>query len=248
VRRKSPGGARACTQRAPPPLKAHHARLNQAAENRALVAPPFGLREAGSLEDNFKLDPGQDLPQMKDEDDDLRELNELLQQYAEATMEERTHLRPGVERAISKVLPSLLDTADTGFFNGDYLKNMFDQCMKRALARPDLSPDRKTNAREDWEDFMAFFNAAKQWQVPKLAAHAFEMTMLGIFAGLRAGLNPVEIDELREKFMSERQRKAAEKGVEDRRNKEWRNSRKTRPCACTALIPRSRSLISPKRS
>ncbi len=158
---------------------------------------------------------------MKD-DNDLRELRELLQQYAEATAEEREHLRPGIERAISKVSPGLMDTADTRFFNGDYLKDMFDQCMKRVLARPDLSPDRKTNAREDADDFWAFFNAAKQWQVPKLAAHAFEMTMLGIFTGLRAGLNPVEIDELREKFMSERQRKAAEKGVEDRRNKEWR--------------------------
>jgi hypothetical protein len=155
-------------------------------------------------------------------EDDLRELRELLQQYAEATAEEREHLRPGIERAISKVLPDLMDTADTRFFNGDYLKDMFDQCMKRVLARPDLSPDRKTNAREDADDFWAFFNAAKQWPVPKLAAHAFEMTILGIFTGLRAGLNPVEIDELREKFMSERQRKAAEKGVEDRRNKEWR--------------------------
>ena len=52
---------------------------------------------------------------MKDEDDDLRELNELLQQYAEATMEERKHLRPDVERAISKVSPSLMDSADTRF-------------------------------------------------------------------------------------------------------------------------------------
>jgi transketolase len=86
---------------------------------------------------------------MKDEDDDLRELNELLQQYAEATTEERKHLRPDVERAISKVSPSLMDTADTRFVNGDYLKDMFDQCMKRVLARSDLAPDRKTNAREE---------------------------------------------------------------------------------------------------
>jgi len=159
---------------------------------------------------------------MKDEDDDLRKLNELLQQYAEATMEERTHLRPGVERAISKVLPSLLDTADTRFFNGDYLKDMFDQCTKRALARPDLSPDRKTNAREDADDFWAFFNAAKQWPVPKLAAHAFEMTMLGIFAGLRAGLSPVEVEKLRAKFRAEHQQKAGEKSGASRRDTPWR--------------------------
>jgi hypothetical protein len=173
---------------------------------------------------------------MKDEDD-LRELRELLQQYAEATAEERNHLRPGVERAISNVLPGLLDTADARFFNGDYLKDMFDQCTKRALARPDLSPDRKINAREDWDDFIAFFNAAKQWQVPKLAAHAFEMTMLGIFAGLRAGLNPVETDELRAKFLSERQRKVAEKGVEDRRNKEWRKFAKDETVRLHSINP-----------
>jgi hypothetical protein len=158
---------------------------------------------------------------MKDEDD-LRELNELLQQYAEATMEERKNLLPDIERAISKVLPGLLDTTDTRFFNGDYLKDMFDQCMKRVLARPDLSPDRKTNAREDADDFTAFFNAAKHWQVPKLAAHAFEMATLALFTGLRASLSPVEIDELRAKFLSERQQKVAEKGGEVRRNKPWR--------------------------
>jgi hypothetical protein len=159
---------------------------------------------------------------MKDEDDDLRELNELLQQYAEAAAEERKNLLRGVERAISKVLPSLMDTADTRFFNGDYLKDMFDQCTKRALARPDLSPDRKTNAREDWDDFMAFFNAAKQWQVPKLAAHAFEMTRLGIFAGLRAGLSPLEVDELHAKFTTEDQQTRGTQSGDRRRDKPWR--------------------------
>ena len=103
---------------------------------------------------------------MKDEDDDLRELNELLQKYAEATTEERKHLRPDVERAISKVSPSLMGSADTRFFNGDYLKDMFDQCMKRVLARSDLSPDRRTNAKEDVDDFWAFFDATKQWPAP----------------------------------------------------------------------------------
>jgi hypothetical protein len=174
---------------------------------------------------------------MKDEDDDLRELNDLLKQYAEATTEERKHLRPGIERAISKVSPSLMDTADTRFFNGDYLKDMFDQCMKRVLARSDLSPDRKTNAREDANDFWAFFNTTRQWPVPKLAAHAYEMTVLGLFTGLRAGLNAVEIDKLRAGFLSERQRKAAEKGVEDRRNKEWQKFAKDEALRLRSVNP-----------
>jgi hypothetical protein len=136
---------------------------------------------------------------MKDEDD-LRELNELLQKYVGATAEERTHLLQPVERAISKVSPGLLETADTRFFNGDYLKDIFNQCMKRVLARPDLSPDRKTNAMEDATSFKAFFDMATQWKVPKLAAHAFEMATLALFTGLRAGLNPKEVENLRVDF------------------------------------------------
>jgi hypothetical protein len=136
---------------------------------------------------------------MKDEDD-LRELNELLKQYVEATIEERKHLLQTVERAISKVSPGLLETADTRFFNGDYLKDIFNHCMTRVLARPDLSPDRKTNAMEDAESFRAFFDMATQWKVPKLAAHAFEMATLALFTGLRAGLNPKEVENLRVDF------------------------------------------------
>jgi hypothetical protein len=158
---------------------------------------------------------------MKDEDD-LRELNQLLQQYAEATIEERERLSPDLGRAINKVAPGLLERADTRFFNGDYLKDMFDQCMERVLARPDLSPDRKTNAIEDAAVFTACFDLAKRWQVPKLAAHAFEMATRALFTGLRAGLSPVEIEDLRARFFSERQRSVAEKGGENRRDKEWR--------------------------
>ena len=130
-----------------------------------------------------------------------------MQQYAEATIEERERLLPGLERAISKVAPGLLETADTRFFNGDYLKDMIDQCMQRVLARPDLSPDRKTNAMEDAAVLRKLFDLAKQWPVPKLAAHTFEMTLRGMFIGMRAGLSPEEVEGLYARFMSDRQRK-----------------------------------------
>jgi hypothetical protein len=119
-----------------------------------------------------------------EDDDDIRELRELLQQYAEATVEERERLLPDFIRAIEKVSPGLLETADARFFNGDYLKDMIDQCTNRALDRPDLTPDRKTNAKEDAANFIMFFDAAKQWPFPKLAAHAFEMAILALFIGL----------------------------------------------------------------
>jgi hypothetical protein len=136
-----------------------------------------------------------------------------LQQYAEAATEERKHHRPGIERAIIKVLPGLMDTADTRFFNGDYLKDMFDQCMKRVLARSDLSPDRKTNAKEDADDFWTLFNATKQWPVPKLAAHTYEMTTLALFTGLRAGLNQQEAENFIKEAKTEFVRRATEARV-----------------------------------
>jgi hypothetical protein len=139
-----------------------------------------------------------------------------LQQYAEATIEERERLLPGLERAISKVAPGLLETADTRFFNGDYLKDMIDQCMQRVLARPDLSPDRKTNAMEDAAVLRKLFDLAKQWPVPKLAAHTFEMTLRGMFIGMRAGLSPEEVEGLYARFMSDRQRNLGETPKSDK--------------------------------
>jgi hypothetical protein len=155
-------------------------------------------------------DPAQEV---KDEDD-LCELRELQQQYAKATIEEREILRADLERAIIQALPGLLETADTRLFNGDYLKDMFDQCMQRVLARPDLAPDRKTNAMEDANDFTTFFDATKYWP-PKLAAHAYEMTMLGLFTGLRVGLSPDEA----EKFIKETLTKLTHGATDARRQK-----------------------------
>ena len=51
---------------------------------------------------------------------------------------------------------------------------------------------------------------------------AFDLATNALLVGLTAGLDPDEIEKCREQFMSERQRKVAEKGVEARRNKEWR--------------------------
>ena len=147
-----------------------------------------------------------------EDDDDFREFRKLEQQYAEATTEERDRLLPDFVRAIEKVSPGLSETADTRFFSGDYLKDMFDQCMQRALARGDVTPDRKTNAKEDAANFIMFFEAAKQWPFPKLAAHAFEMATLALLTGLRAGLSPKEIA----RHESERQRTLGHKPKKER--------------------------------
>jgi hypothetical protein len=157
---------------------------------------------------------------MEDEDD-FREFRELERRYAEATVKEREHLRPHLERAVHKIVPGLFETADKRFFNGDYLKDMFDQCMQRVLARPDLTPDRKTNAMEDAATFREFFEAAKQWQVPKLAAHAFELATCALFTGLRAGLNQDEVDKLRRNIFVEEGRKGGIASRENRKERLW---------------------------
>jgi hypothetical protein len=80
---------------------------------------------------------------MEDEDANFQEFLKLQKEYAEATMEERERLRPDLERAVEKVLPGFLEAYDTRSANGDYLKDMVDQCMQRVLARPDLAPRQK---------------------------------------------------------------------------------------------------------
>jgi hypothetical protein len=154
--------------------------------------------------------------------DMIDDFDKLQQQYFDATPEERERLLPDFIQAIRENLPGLIEAYDARAANGDYLKDMFDQCIKRGLARPDLSPGRKTNAMEDAADFMRFFDAAKQWPLPKLATHAFEMALRALFIGMRAGLSPGEVDELRAKIMSEHQRNIAVQGGERRRDKPWR--------------------------
>ena len=83
------------------------------------------------------------------EDPELDEFSKLQQQYDEASIEERERLRPDLIRAIRKIYPGLLEKFERAFRNGDYLKATGRQCMKRVLARADLSAGGKTNAEED---------------------------------------------------------------------------------------------------
>ncbi len=153
-----------------------------------------------------------------EDDDDIRELRKLEQQYAEATTEERERLLPDLIRAIEKVRPGLSEKGDARIFNGDYLRDMFDKCMQRALDRPDLTPDRKTNAKEDAATFIACFDAAKQWPFPKFATHAFEMATLALFTGLRAGLSLSEIEGLQARYEFGMQRN---RGHNSKKKKPW---------------------------
>jgi hypothetical protein len=84
-----------------------------------------------------------------EDDDDFREFLKVDKQYFDATKEERDRLQPDFERAINKVVPGLLEKADTRLFNGDYLKDMVNQCVNRGLARADLTSYGRINLIED---------------------------------------------------------------------------------------------------
>jgi hypothetical protein len=150
-------------------------------------------------------------------DDKFRKLQ---QQYFEATMDERERLWPDFIRAIRKSSPGLLETFETRFRNGDYLKDMFDQCVKRVLARSDLAPGRKTNALEEAAGFMAAFDELKQAD-PNVGALAYELATRALFTALRAGLNPDEVEELRQSIFINEGRKGGRKRAEVHKERPW---------------------------
>ena len=71
--------------------------------------------------------------------------------------------------------------------------------MKRIRARRDLAPDIKAGALDGMARFMQLFNAVEQWP-PKAAAHVFELAEVALNTGLRVGLSPSEIEDLRKEM------------------------------------------------
>jgi hypothetical protein len=143
---------------------------------------------------------------------------ELQQRYHDATFEERNRLWPEFIRAIRGAAPGFIEEFDRAFRGGDYLMAMFEQCMKLAFARPDLDAGRKTNALEDTSVFLAVFDELNQVD-PAVRELAFDLATRALFAGLRAGLSPEEVEGFRARFLSDRQRELGEKR---KKEKPWR--------------------------
>ena len=134
------------------------------------------------------------------------EFNKLQQQYFDATFDDRNRLWPNFIRAIRETYPGFLEEVEKKFRNGDYLMAMFGQCMKRVLARSDLSAGRKTNAQEDAAVFIAAFDELQQF-APPARGLAYELATRALFTALRVGLNPDEVENLRAEARSELGRK-----------------------------------------
>ena len=120
---------------------------------------------------------------------------ELQRRYYSATFEERNRLWPEFIRAIREAAPGFIEEFDRAFRSGDYLMAMFEQCMKRAFARPELDAGRKINALEDTSVFLAVFDEIKQVD-SAVGELAYDLATRALFAGLRAGLSPDEIEKL----------------------------------------------------
>jgi hypothetical protein len=132
-----------------------------------------------------------------EDDDDFREFLKVDKQYFDATKEERDRLQPDFERAINKVVPGLLEKADTRLFNGDYLKDMVNQCVNRGLARGDLTSYGRINLIEDADAFNAFFKMVREHVPPKIAALIYAGQTATLFIGMRSGHDPDAVEKLR---------------------------------------------------
>jgi hypothetical protein len=151
-----------------------------------------------------------------EDDDDWRELLKLDKQYFESPKEERERMRRDFERAINKVAPGLLEKAGVRFHNGDYLKDMVDQCMQRVLARPDLTSYGRTNTIEDADDFKVLFEWVRKLP-PKLAALIYAMNTATLFIGMRSGHDPDAVEELRARARRDNSLNAAKTAKKTRR-------------------------------
>jgi hypothetical protein len=136
-------------------------------------------------------------------DDDF---DKLQQRYHDATIDERNRLWPDFIPAIRERYPGFLEEVDRKFRNGDYLRAILEECMKRVFARPDLDGGRKANAQEDAAVAMAVFDEFQQAD-SRWRELAFELATRTLLTGLRVGLNPDEVENLRAEARSELGRK-----------------------------------------
>jgi hypothetical protein len=136
------------------------------------------------------------------------ESSKLEQQYDSASIEERDRLHPDFIQAIRKKHPGLVEETWRALRNGDSLKATLRHSMERVLDRHDLSVARKTNAREDADAAMWVFDELQRQDLEprEMRGHAYELATRTLFIGLRAGLSPEEVEGLRARFMSDRQR------------------------------------------
>lgn len=149
------------------------------------------------------------------------EFRKLEQQYDNASIEERDRLWPPFIREVREKHPGLVEETWRALRNGDSLKAMLRQAMKRVLDKDDLSIGRKTNAREDADSAMWLFDELQREDLgpKKMRGHAYELATRTLFIGLRGGLTPGEVESLHAKFMSDRQRRL---GETPKKEKPWR--------------------------
>jgi hypothetical protein len=159
------------------------------------------------------------------------QMRALMDKYDAASPDERERLHPDLIRAIREKFPGFVEEYELAFRNGNYLKAMFDQCMERVLARPDLSAGRKTNAQEDADAFVFVFTELQREDLgPKeMKELAYELSTRALFTGLRAGLSPEEVEKI--ELHAEIGRKVVSGGKTGGTNSGKTRSRENKPWA-----------------
>jgi hypothetical protein len=144
-------------------------------------------------------------------------LQRLQEAYFSASIHERYRLRPKLARKMHETYPGPAEMVDRMVRNGDYLMLMFKQGLTAALSKPNLDPRGRTDALEGAGDFMAAFEELKRAD-PRVRETALELATDALFTGLRAGLNPDEVEKLQKRARTELSRKG---GMALKREKPW---------------------------
>jgi hypothetical protein len=169
---------------------------------------------------------------------DRDELQRLQEQYLQASVNDRDRLLPTLIQKLRDAYPRAVEAIETTVRDGSFLLAMFKHSLKSALVRRDLDERRRANTIEDARDFYrAYSEISTASNGLCTRESAVDLATNALFVGLTAGLDPDEIEKLREQFMSERQRQVAEKGVEARRNKEWRKFAKDEALRLHSINP-----------
>jgi hypothetical protein len=152
------------------------------------------------------------------EDPELDEFSKLQQQYDEASAEERERLWPDLIRAIREIDPCFLQKFERAFRSGEYLKAQVESAIKRALARADLRPGGKTNAKEEATAVHFILNelAREDLSVGEFKELAYELGTRTLFIGQWAGPSHNEVENLQARFMSARQQRLGKKRKKDK--------------------------------
>jgi hypothetical protein len=154
---------------------------------------------------------------------DEAKIGERLRLISEASYSDRDDLVRRFAEDLRESNPKLADNVRKWTQDGSILAGAYFSILELAHERADLGEGDKVEALDDARDFAALL------QTFRGAAHglvhrelAFRLAMNALFAGLRAGVTPEQIQKMHERWFATKQQLSGKRSGESRRrNRHW---------------------------